>query len=60
MSLRLWFWVHVILAFFTLTWTMTTAILGEPPPPLLLLIGIIQALIVQREWENSTRQDAGK
>ena len=56
MSLRPWF--HVFLAFFTLAWTMTTAALGEPPPPLLLLIGKIQALIFQREWETSAMKKA--
>lgn len=55
MSLRPWFWFHVFLAFFTLIWAMATAALGEPPPPLLLLIGIIQALIFQREWEKLSR-----
>ena len=58
MSLRPWFWFHVFLAFFTLAWAMTTAALGEPPPPMLLLIGIIQALIFQREGEISARKNA--
>jgi len=56
MSLRPWF--HAFLAFITLAWTMTTAALGEPPPPLLLLIGKIQALIFQREWETSAMKKA--
>lgn len=58
MNLSAWFWLHIFLAFLTLAWTVTTTVLGEPPPPLILLIGIIQALIFQREWESSTREKA--
>jgi hypothetical protein len=55
-----WFWLYVFLAWFTLGWTVTTAIMGNPPPPILLLLGIIQALIFQREWEKSSREEAKK
>jgi Na+/H+ antiporter NhaC len=57
---RPWFWLHVFLAWFTLAWTVATAIMGNPPPPILLLLGIIQALIFQWEWEKSSREEAEK
>lgn len=60
MSLRPWFWVHMFLMWFTLAWSGITTLMREPPPPLLLLMGIIQALIVQREWENSAREHTEK
>jgi len=45
---------------FTLAFSGFSILAGESPPPLLLLVGMVQALIVHREWESSAREESEK
>ena len=57
MRLGPWFWLHMFFMWFTLAFSGFSILAGESPPPLLLLVGMIQALIVHREWESSAREE---
>lgn len=52
MSERKWLWLHMFFMWLTLSWSGLTLLLGESPPPLLLLLGMIQAIIVYKECEK--------
>lgn len=43
--LRRWLWIQAFSMVLTLFWSGFLIVLGEGPPPLLLLLGIFQAVI---------------
>lgn len=52
MSVRIWLWLHMFFMWLTLSLSGFTLLVGRSPPPLLLLLGVIQAVIVYRECER--------
>lgn len=45
-SIRRWLWLQIFSMLLTLFWSGIMLLIGEGPSPLLLLLGILQAVIV--------------
>lgn len=60
MRQRLWLWLHIFLMWLALSWSGFILLIGENPPPLILLLGIVQALIVFIESEKAMKMKMEK
>ncbi len=50
--LRRWLWIQAFSVVLTLFWSGFLLVLGEGPPPLLLLLGIFQAVMFYSAFVN--------